>query len=128
MAQSSARCSPCQNPHDGKDELAAGTSTKGSDRYTPGLAATSAPTPAVVPVVAPFATSGSTDFSVVRYWEDDLQRIFRTVLDSRPPAPVPAPVAAASPYFEGPHVRLLKARFLDIYWDKTHLKYYNFLQ
>ena len=79
MAQSFARRSPCQNPHDGKDKLAGGTPTEGSDRRTPAPAASRAPTPAVAPVVAPLAASGSADSSVVRYLEDDLQRIFRTV-------------------------------------------------
>ena len=125
MARSSARRSPCQNLHNGKDELAGGTSTKGSNHRTPAPAASRAPTPAVAPVVAPLAASGPADSSVVRYSEDDFQRILRIVLDSRPLAPVPTPAAL---HYEGPCERLLKARFPDIYWGKTHLECYNFFQ
>ena len=126
IAQSSARHSPCQNPHDGKDELAGRTPTKGSDRRTSAPAASRASTPAVAPVVALLVASGSANSSVVRYLEDDLQRILRTVLDSRPLAPVPAPAAAL--HYEGPRERPLKAWFPDIYWGKTHLECYNFFQ
>ena len=128
MVQSSARCSHRQNLYDGKDELAGRTLTKVSDCCTPFPAATRALTPASAPVVAPFAVFGSADSSVVRYSEDDLQRILRTVLDFRPLAPVPAPVVAAPLHFKGPREQCLKARFSDIYWGKTHLKCYNFFQ
>ena len=126
MARSSARRSPRQNPHDGEDELAGGTPTEGSDRRTPAPAASRAPTPAVAPVIAPLAASGLANSSVVRYLEDDLQRILRIVLDSRPFTPVPAP--AGAPHYKGPRERPLKAQFSDIYWGKTHLKCYNFFQ
>ena len=128
MARSSARRSPCQNPHDGKDKLANRTPTEDSNCCTPAPAATHAPTPAAIPVVAPLAASGSADSSVVRYLEDDLQQILRIVLDSRPLALVPAPVVAAAPHFEGRRERPLKARFPDIYQGKTLLKCYNFFQ
>ena len=128
MAWSSACCSPCQNPHNGKDKHDGRTPTKGSDCRTPAPTATRALTPAAAPVVASLAASGSADSSVVRYLEDDLQWIFRTVLDFRPPAPVPALVVAAVPHSEESRERPLKARFLDIYWGKTHLKCYNFFQ
>ena len=126
MAQSSARRSPCQNCHDGKDKLAGGTPTKGSDRRIPAPATSRAPTPALALVVALFAASGSANSSVVRYLKDDPQRILWIVLDSRPLAPIPAP--AAVPHYEGPHKRPLKAWFLDIYWGKTLLECYNFFQ
>ena len=124
MAQSSACRSPRQNLHNGKDKLGGRTPTEGSDRRTLAPTASRAPTPAVTPIVAQLATSGSANSSVVRYLEDDLQRILRTVLDSRPLALVPAP--AAAPHYEGPRERPLKARFPDIYWGKTHLECYNF--
>ena len=126
MAQSSAHRSPRQNPHDGKDKLAGGTPIKGSDHRTPAPATSRALTPAVALVVAPLAVFGSADSSVVRYSKDDLRRILRIVLDSRPLAPVPAP--AAAPHYEGPCERPLKAWFPDIYWGKTHLECYNFFQ
>ena len=126
MAQFSARCSPCQNPYKNENKLAGGTPTEGSNHNTPATAATRAPTPGVAPVVAPLAASGSADSSVVRYSEDDFQRILRTVFDSRPPAPVSALVVAAAPHYKGLRKQALKVRFLDIYWDKTHLECYNF--
>ena len=128
MAWSSACRSSYQNLYNGKDEFAGETSTEGSDRCTPVLAATCAPTPAVTPVVTPLIASGSADFSVVRYSEDDLQRILRTVLDSRPLAPVLTSIVAAAPHYEGPRERPLKVQFPDIYWGKTHLECYNFFQ
>ena len=128
MAESSACRNLCQNPDDGKDELAGETSTKGSNRCTPVPAATRAFTPAVVLVVALLAASGSANSSVVRYSENELQRILRTGLDSRPLALVPTPAVGAAPHRESTRERPLKARFLDIYRGKTHLEYYNFFQ
>ena len=128
MAWSSARRSLCQNPHDGKNELGGGTPTKGSNRHTLAPTATRAPTPVAALVIALLAASGFADSSVVRYLEDDLQRILRTVLDFKLPAPIPAPVIAAALHSEGPYRRSLKAQFPDIYWDKTHLECYNFFQ
>ena len=87
-----------------------------------------APTPAVTPAIALLVTFNFADSSVVRYLKDDLQRIFRTVLDFRFPAPVLAPIVAAALHYKVLHERLIKARFLDIYWGKTHLEYYNFFQ
>ena len=95
IAQSSACCSPCQNLHNGKNELAGRTPTKGSNCRTPTSATTHAPTSAVSPVVAPLVASRSANSSMVRYLEDDFQRIFRTILDFRSLAPVFAPVVAA---------------------------------
>ena len=121
MAQSSARCSPRQNPHDGKDELARGTPTNGSNRCIQVSAATRDATAAAVSVIALLATSGFADSSVVRYLEDELQRIFRTVLDSRHPASFLVSVIAPAPHSEGTRQRPSKAWFPDIYQDKTHL-------
>lgn len=45
--------------------------------------------------------------SIAKYTEEDLQRILKTVLEARAPAPAPIP--------EGPRERPLKARFPDIY-------------
>ena len=115
MAQSPACCSPCQYPHDGEDELIGGTRNERNNRRTTAPAATYALTPVVASVISLLVASGSADSSMVRYLEDDLQRIIRTVLDSKPPAPVPAPVVAAAPHYEGTRKRSLKARFLDVY-------------
>ena len=126
MTQCSARCSPCQNPHDGKDKLAGGTPIEGNDHRTPVPVPSRAPTPAVASVVAPLVASDSADSSVVKYSEDDLQQILKTFLDSRPLASVPAPAAAL--HYEDPRERPLKARFPDIYQGKTHLECYNFFK
>ena len=133
MTRFSACQSPRQNPHDGKDEFAGGNFTEGSDRRTPPSAATHASIPFVTPIIAPLAASGSANSFVIRYLKDDLQRIVKTIFEGRPlflpaPASVLAPVVAATPQYEGPRERLLKARFQDIYWSKTHLKCYNFFQ
>ena len=124
MTRFSARRSPPQNPHNGKDKLAGKTSTKGSNRCTPAFAASRALTLAVALVVAQFAASSSVNSSVVRYLGDDLQLILRTVPDSRPLVPVTA--LASAPHYKSPRERPLKARFPDIYWGKTHLECYNF--
>ena len=126
MAQSFVCRSLCQNPHDGKKKLAGGTPTKKSNCRNSAPTTSRTSTSAVPPVVAPLAAFGSADSFVVRYLKDDLQRIFRTVLNSRPLAPVLAPTA--TPHYKGPRERPLKAWFPDIYWDKTHLECYNFLQ
>ena len=126
MAQSSACCNPCQNPHDSKDELASKTPIERCDRRTPAFTASHASTSAIAPVVALLAASGSANSSVVKYSEDDLQRILRIVFNSRPPAPVLAP--AAAPHYEALCEKSLKAWFLDIYEGKTHLECYNFFQ
>ena len=131
MAQSSVCCSLCQNYYDGKDKLAAKMPTKSSNRCTPAPAATRALTPAAAPVVVPLVAFRFANSSMVRYLEDNLQRIVRTIFEARPllslaPAPVPAPVVAAALHYEGLRERPLKAWFLDIYWNKTHLECYNF--
>ena len=126
MAQSSTCCSPRQNPHDGKDELASGTSTEGSNRCTPISAATHAPTPAITPIITLLIASGSADSSVVRYSENNLQQILSTVLDFGPSAPVLVPVVATALHYEGPREWSLKAWFPNIYWGKTYLECYNF--
>ena len=131
MAWSSPHCSPRQNLYDNKDKLASWTPTEGSNCRTPAPTTTRAPISAVASVVAPLVASGFTDSSMVRYLEDDLQRIVKTILEARlllalPLAPIPASVIAAALQYEGPGKRPLKARFVDIYQSKTHLECYNF--
>ena len=131
MAQSCVCCSSCQNSHDGKDKLADGTSTEGNNRRTPAPIATRVFTSAVALVVALFAASGSGDYFLVRYLEDDLQQIIKTILEARPLsppalAPVLPPVIAAAPHYKGPRGQLIEAWFPYIYWGKTHLECYNF--
>ena len=70
---------------------------------------------------------------MVRYSDNNLQRIVRTIIETRPflflaPAPLPAPFVATAPHYEGPRERSLKARFPDVYQSKTHMECYNFFQ
>ena len=115
MAQSSACCTPRQNLFfDGKDKLAGKNPTKNSDCYTPAPAATRAFISVVANIIVPFIASGSTNSSVVKHLEDDLQEIVRTIFKAKPlfslaPALVSAPVVAAAPYYEGQCKRPLKA-------------------
>ena len=64
--------------------------------------------------------------SVPKYSEDDLQWIFKAVLEARAPAPALVP-ALAPVVFEVPWKKL-KARFQDVYYGKFHMNYYNFYQ
>lgn len=66
----------------------------------------------------PFAISFAM-FFVAKYLEDVLQHIFKTVHKARTPT-------AFMVSSKNPHKRLLKARFLNIYWEKIHIEYYNF--
>ena len=107
MARFSARRSPCQNSHDGKDKLASGTPTKDSNRCIYAPATTRAPILAVAPIVAPLIAFGSADSFMVGYLEDELQRIVKTILGAKPLtllafSSVPAPVVAAAPHYKGP--------------------------
>ena len=81
--------------------------------------------PTLVLVIAPPIVSAS--FFMAQYLENDPQQMLRTVLDSKlPPTLASAPVVAQQQ--ESPCKRPLKARFLDIYWGKTYMEYYNFFQ
>ena len=116
MAWLSACRTPSQNlPLGGKDKLAGAAFTKGNNISVVSRART--------PTVAPSVVAAL--FSIARYLEDDLQRIFRTVLDSK----LLALSSAFTPQqYKGLCEKPLKTQFLDIYWDKTYLEYYNFFQ
>ena len=80
--------------------------------------------------------------SVPKYSEDDLQRIFKAVLEAQAPIPAPLPVpalalvlAATSAPVLAPasnvaeaHREKLKARSPDLYRGKSHIDCYNFCQ
>ena len=103
----------------GKDKLVGAAPFKGNNTCT--MLCTPTPTASVaLPVV--FALS-----FIVRYLEDDLQPIFNTVLEFRP-CVSPLTFALAFLQYKSPSEKPLKAWFSDAYWDKTHLKYYNYLQ
>ena len=122
MARPLARCSPCQNsPPTDKDKPAGPAPIESSDSYTPAPAISRAPTPA--PPAAP-ALSPSAVNSMVKYLEANLQRIFRTVLETTPPAPALQPRV----FPDGPCERPLKPRFPELYCGKTHIECYNFIQ
>ena len=111
--------------------LAGGIPTKGNNRRSPVPAIECAPTPAIASVAAPLVAFGSADSFVVRYLEDDLQKIVRTIFEAKSLLPlasafVSAPIVATAPYYEGSCEWLLKARFPDVYCGKTHIECYNF--
>ena len=122
MARPPACRSPCQNPPPtGKDKLAGPAFTKGNNTYT------SAPVVYRAPIPAPTAASALAPPAVnstVRYSEADLQRIFRTVLETRSSTLTPQPIV----FPDGPCERLLKATFPELYRGKTHMECYNFIQ
>ena len=122
MGRPPACRSLCQNPPPtGKDELASLAFIDGSDTYIPALAVSRTPIPALsaAPALAPAAIN-----STVRYLEADLQRILRTVLEARPPALAPQQLV----FWESPCEQSLKARFPELYYSKTHIECYNFIQ
>ena len=121
MAKPPARRSPCQNPlPTGKDKPAGLAPTEGSDIYTPAPAVSRAPIPALP---AALALAPANVDSTVRYSEADVQPIFRTVLETEPPAPAPQPLV----FPDGSCERPLKTSFSELYCGKTHMECYNFI-
>ena len=80
----------------------------------------------------PVANAPAIATNIPKYSKDDLQRIFKTVLEAQvpasapvlalTPAPAPAPIVAEAPYEK------LKVRSLDIYREKSYIDYYNLCQ
>ena len=107
-------------PPNGKDELAisalkVSTNDNRTPTCTPAMSHT--PTPALgLPLVLANSTA--------KYSEKDLQRILKTVLEAR----VPAPALHLLVFPNRPYERPLKARFPDLYHSKTHIECYNFCQ
>ena len=72
--------------------------------------------------------------SIPKYFEDDLQRILKAVLEARAPAPTPAlvPIPAPAPVFAPIIAKAsrekLKTRSPDIYRGKSYMNCYNFCQ
>ena len=64
-------------------------------------------------------------FFMAHYLKNDLQLIFRNVLDSKPPSAL-APALVVAQQHKGPCKMFLKAWFPDIYWNKTNMNCYNF--
>ena len=121
-----ARPLACRSPYQnslltGKDKFAGPAPIESSDTYTPLCAVSHAHTLAS-PAVLAFALA-AVDLTV-RYLEADLQRIFRTVLETCPCASAPQPLV----FLDGPCERPLKVRFPELYCDKTHIECYNFIQ
>ena len=82
-----------------------------------------APTPTLI--FGPFIDSAL--FYIAKYLKDELQQIFKIVLNSRlSQAFASAPVVAL--YYDDLCKRLLKAWFPDVYCNKTHMEYCNFFQ
>ena len=115
-----ACCSSCRNPLPiGKDKLARATPT--NDSKTP------THTPALflaLPSAPPLAPTPAATDSTVRYLKSNLQQIFKTVVEARPPAFALKVLV----FLNGPCERSLKVSFPELYRGKTHIKYYNFIE
>lgn len=61
-----------------------------------------------------------TILSITKHTKEDLQRIFKMILEIQ--APIPAPITFPEDFQE----RLFKTCFLNIYYKENHLDYYNF--
>ena len=64
--------------------------------------------------------------NIPRYSKDDLQRIFRTVLEARAPNLIPTTTPA--PFVSEAPRDKVKARSMDKYYEKSHMDCYNFCQ
>ena len=80
--------------------------------------------PAGLSGAKPLVNAPPTALSVPKYSEDDLQRILKTVLEARAPAPTPAPAFIVS---EVPQEKL-KARSPDVYCGNFLMDCDNFCQ
>ena len=122
MARSLACQSPCQNlPPTGKDEFAGAALTKGSGTSTPTSAVSHTPTLALALLLAlAIAPAPDAANSAAKYSAEDLQQIFKTVLEAKAPTPAFQP--------DGPWEKLFKAQVPDLYYRKTHMECYNFCQ
>ena len=63
---------------------------------------------------------------IPKYFEDDLQQIFKAILEVR--APILAPALVPTPATFEVLRNKLKARFSDVYCRKPHIDCYNFCQ
>lgn len=57
---------------------------------------------------------------MAKYFEDNLQYIFKTIQEAK--------ILIALILLEKPYNKALKAIFLNVYYDKTYMEYYNFCQ
>ena len=62
--------------------------------------------------------------NIPKYSKDALQRIFKAVLEAWAPVPTPALASVISEVSR----EKLKARFPDVYCEKSHMDCYNFCQ
>ena len=94
--------------------------------------------PAGLSTKPPVANAPAAANSIPKYSENDLQRIFKTVLEARVPAstpvlapapvPTPAPAPTLAPIIAEAPREKLKTRSPDLYRRKSHMDYYNFCQ
>ena len=68
----------------------------------------------------PVANASATTISILKYSEDDLQRIFKAVMEAW--APAPALIVSELP------LEKLKIRFANVYRKKSHMDCYSFCQ
>ena len=62
--------------------------------------------------------------NIPRYFEDNLQQIFKAILEAQAPTPTPTPTSVVSKVLR----KKLKACGLDVYREKSHMDCYNFCQ
>ena len=78
----------------------------------------------------PLANSAPAAISISKYSEDNLQQIFKNVLEAQALVPVPALASTPVPaliVYKVPREKL-KTRFPDVYCGKSHMDCYNFCQ
>ena len=111
----------CNSPLNGKDNFAGAALKLGSTNNNETFTHTSTMSRVFTPALAlPPAPANST----ARSFEKDVQQIFKTVQEARPPTLVPQPLV----FPNKPCEKFLKARFSNVYCGKTHIKCYNFCQ
>ena len=115
------RISPQNHPLWDKDKLAEAAAIDSNERFIPVFTVTHSSTSslAITPPV------GSILSSVARYLENNLQWIFKTVLDFGPSL-APTSALIIIPHYGGLYKKPLKAWFSNVYWSKSHIEYYNF--
>ena len=117
MAQSSVCYSPQNSLFGNTEKLANAALTEGNN--TPAMSHTPTLAHAVAPLLG-FALS-----SMAKYLKNNLKQTFKTVLDLRV-SPVLAPAPVIVLFYDDLCEKLLKARFPDVYRNKTYMKCYNF--
>ena len=76
----------------------------------------------------PLVANTPAAISILKYSENDLQKILKAVLEARAPVPAPVPVPVPTSIVAKAPREKLKACSLDVYRGKSHIDCYNFCQ